>query len=122
MNSKKPQNIGEYKKWLKDEHGIEISDRAQTHYDSVTSKIGRDLEKSDFWMQLTENVREYDGEYYLEKKAYHLLTSESMPELLIKPFDSFVLKTFRKNILENKRWPDDPEDGWILPNNWYTKI
>lgn len=121
MNNKKPQNIDEYKKWLNEKHGIEISDRTQTYYESVTSKIKRDLEESDFWIQLAKNLREYDGEY-LVKTGYPLLIPAFKAELYIKPFDSFLLKTFRKNILENKRWPDEPQGGWIFPNNWYTKI
>ncbi|MCH8011087.1 MAG: hypothetical protein IIA61_03925 [Candidatus Marinimicrobia bacterium] len=121
MNNKKPKDIYEYKKWLKEKHRIEISDRTETYYNSVTSRIKPDFEKSDFWIKLTENLREYDGEY-LTKTGYHLLTSGFEPELHIKSFDSFLLKTFRKNIIENKRWPDEPEGRWVLPNNWYSKI
>ncbi len=121
MDTKKPQNIDEYKKWLKEKHGFEISDRTKTHYESVTSIIKQNLEKSDFWSQLTENLKEYNEEY-LVKTEYSLLTPVFKPELDLKSFDSFLLKTFRKNILENKRWPDEPEAEWILPNNWFTKI
>ncbi len=121
MNSEKPRNIDEYKDWLKKEHKVEISRKTETYYESVTSKIKLDFEKSSLWIQLTENLREYDGEYYVDT-GYHLLTPEFKPVLDIKPFDSFLLKTFRKNILENKCLPDEPEGGWILPANWYTKI
>lgn len=121
MNAKQPQNIDEYKKWLKDKHDIEISDRTERYYASVTSKIKLDLEDSDFWTQLTKNLREYGGEY-LVKTGYPLLIPRFEPELREKPFNSFLLKTFRKNILDNQCWPDEPEGGWILPNNWYSKI
>jgi len=121
MDNEKPQNIGEYQKWLKEKHETEISDRTRTYYESVTSKIKLDFERSVFWGQLVENLREFDNEYQL-KTGYSLLISEFKPELYIKTFDSFLLKTFRKNILENKRWPDEPEGGWILPGNWYSKI
>lgn len=121
MDTKKPQNIDEYKKWLKEKHGFEISDRTKTHYESVTGRIKPNLEESDFWSQLTKNLKEYNEEY-LVKTGYPLLTPVFKPELDLKSFDSFLLKTFRKNILENKRWPDEPEGEWILPNNWFTKI
>ena len=80
-----------------------------------------DLEESDFWVRLTESLREYNDEY-LVKTGYPLLIGESKPKVDIKPYDSFLLKSFRKNILANKCWPDKPKGGWILPNNWYTKI
>jgi len=121
MIVEKPRDISEYKKWLKEEHEIEISDRTRAYYDSVTTKIKQDLDKSDFWVQLTDNLGEYDGEY-LAKTGYHLLIPGTKPELNIKPFDSFLLKTFRKNVLENKNWPDCPEGGWVLPNTWYSDI
>ena len=121
MDTKKPQNIDEYKKWLKEKHGFEISDRTQTYYESVTGRIKQNLEKSDFWIQLTENLKKYD-EVYLVKTGYSLLIPEFKPMIYIKPFDSFLLKTFRKNILENKRWPDEPEGEWILPDSWHTKV
>jgi len=120
-NNEKPKDIGEYKKWLKKEHRIDISNRTITHYGSVTNKIKQDMGKSDFWIQLTENLKEYDSEYLLKTK-YRLLIPESKPELHVKTFDSFLLKTFRKNILENKQFPDEPKGGWILPDNWYCKI
>ncbi|MBU4374371.1 MAG: hypothetical protein KJ714_08055 [Euryarchaeota archaeon] len=117
----KPKNIEEYKKWLKEQHKIEISDRTQTYYNSVTSKIKSDFEKSEFWSQLTKNLKEYNDKY-LVKSGYQLLIPNFTPELIIKSFDSFLLKTFRKNIIENNNWPESPENGWILPTNWYSQI
>jgi len=119
--SKKPKDIDGYKKWLKQEHEIEISDRTERYHDSVTNKIKMDFENSDFWIQLTENLREFDSEYRL-KTTYDLLTSENKPEVKIKSFDSLLIKAFRKDILENKNWPDEPEGGWHFPDNWYSKI
>jgi hypothetical protein len=121
MCNKKPKDLDGYKKWLEKKHGVEITNRTKIHYESVTSRIKENFEKSDFWIQLTNNLKEFDSEYRL-KTGYPLLNSEFKPKLYIKPFDSFLLKTFRKNILENKEWPDEPERGWILPDNWYTKI
>lgn len=117
----KPNNIAEYKIWLKEQHNVEISDRTQTYYNSVTSKIKLDFQNSDFWSQLTENLKEYNDEYLLES-GYHLLIPNFEPELITKSFDSFLLKTFRKNILENKYWPKPPKNDWMLPTNWHSRI
>lgn len=58
---------------------------------------------------------------YLLNTGYHLLR-EYKPTVLTKPFASFLLKTYRKNVLLNNNWPKEPQDGWILPSNWYSKI
>jgi len=123
MNNKKPQNIREYKKWLKEEQKVEISDRTQTYYESVTGKIKKDFMESEFWTQLIGNLINYDSEYLMEK-GYNLFIfiPGFKAELDMKSFDPFINKTFRKNVLENTRWPDAPQEGWILPNNWFTRI
>lgn len=121
MNKGKPKNIDEYKKWLKEEHRTEITDSIQTYYDLVTNSIKLDFEKSDLWIHLSENLREYNDKYLMET-GYPLLIPVLKQELYIKPFDSFLLKTFRKNILDNNQWPNEPKGGWVLPNNWYSEI
>jgi hypothetical protein len=121
MSKEKPKDIDEYKNWLREEHRVEILDRTKTYYESVTSRVKIDFEKYIFWKELTDKLKEYDAEYLVET-GYHLLVPSPGPELYIKPFESFLIKTFRKNILENKNWPNEPNDGWIFPNNWYCKI
>ena len=122
MTNKKPKNIDEYKKWLEEKYKSKVSYETQKSYDSVTNRIKLDLEESNFWTQLKKNLREFNGDY-LTETGYNLLTNpEFEPVLHVKPFESLLLKTFRKNILENKNWPEKPTEGWVLPDNWYTKI
>jgi ppGpp synthetase/RelA/SpoT-type nucleotidyltranferase len=45
-----------------------------------------------------------------------------MPQLFRKDYDSFLEKTFRKNILENDQFPEEPKGGWITPYNWFSKV
>ena len=120
MSDEKPKNIDEYKRWLKDQHEVTISTREETYYEAVSDKIKSDFEGSEFWARLTHNFHEYNDEY-LWDTGYQLLR-EYKPTILSKPFPSFLLKTFRKNILLNKNWPKEPQGGWILPSNWCSKI
>jgi hypothetical protein len=119
----KPKNIREYKIWLKNicrSNGLFLLGR--TDYNVVAAIIKKSFEESELWSQLTKNLNEYNDEYLKNNSGYSLLMYPREPELLIKPYDSFLLKTFRKNILENKNWPKTPKNGWILPNNWFSKI
>jgi hypothetical protein len=60
---------------------------------------------------------------WLPPNGYSLLSDQNKNLLLnIKTYESFLLKTFRKNVLENSKWPDPPEEGWCLPNNWFVLI
>lgn len=125
----KPSNIQEYKQWLKGNHDVEITDRIVNNYNSATDKMKQQFLQSVFWKQLGDNILEYNDEYYLQT-GYALLQDthlpdilvKHLPDILVKPFDSFLLKTFRKNILENNDFPKPPIEGWILPENWYSRI
>ena len=118
---KKPQDIYEYQQWLKEKHGIEFSERDRTYYESVAIKIKRDFEQSPFWAQLVGQLQNFEEDYLLST-SYNLLIPNFRSVVKKKPFDSFFLKTFRINILENKNWPNAPDGEWILPNNWYSEI
>jgi hypothetical protein len=95
----KPQNIDDYVKWLKEEHGVETN-KEQAHYETVTTTIKQDFEKSDFWVEFVGNIKEYNDSYLMKFK-YPLFVSFEKPELKIKTFESFLLKTFRKNPLNS---------------------
>lgn len=120
MNIDIPKNISEYRIWLKEKHDFEVDEKEETYYDSVTNKIRSAFEKSDLWLTFTNSLQTYNDKYLLDT-GYHLL-SDFNTKINIKPFDSFLLKTYRMNILQNTNWPKEPNDGWILPTNWFLKI
>lgn len=121
MRSKKPERIREYTRWLKDELGVEIPGRARTRYDTVTSRISAQFQASSFWRELSGDLPDYDSQYRLDTQ-YPLFIELAAPKIQIKPFASLVQKTFRKNVRDNERWPDEPEGGWIVPDNWFSRI
>jgi len=125
MSKCKPQSIKEYLDWLETARGIVVEKNYQVYYDSVANKVKRDLQASDFWIQLVENLLAFDHEYQIQT-GYQLFMPKNPnlfePELVLKTFDSFLLKTFRKNILENELWPNEPKNGWVLPSNWFSRI
>lgn len=122
MAKTKPE-YEEYEKWLKDERGSEITNRTKLYYEEVTNTIKGIFQESLLWEKLILNRDLYRDQFLLETRGYDLwsVTSRSV-ELKIKPYDSFLLKTYRKNILDNKNWSRPPRGGWILPNNWFSKI
>lgn len=121
MNDTKPTTIDEYKIWLNNEHGVAITTRTTDHYQSVVRKVRGDFQASIIWRRLVGGLQRLNDEYLLAQK-YPLWTATSEPRLEIKSFDSFFLKTFRKNVVENSAWPSPPPEGWILPTNWFSRI
>ena len=121
MQETKPKDIGGYKTWLKSRHQVEISLRTHTYYDAVASKVAADFKVAPFWQALTSGLERINQQYYLDTN-YYLFLGSSPPEVCTKPFDSFLLKTFRENVATNKNWPEPPDRGWLLPDNWFTRI
>jgi len=119
---KKPEDIEAYKKWLEDTQSVRIGFEIENYYKTVTKKIKNDFENSEFWIQLTKNLSEFNIEYEIKNGYKLLLSPNERHEIYIKPYNSFLNKTFRQNIFNNERWPECPIKGWILPNNWYERI
>lgn len=122
MDIPKPLGIKEYIRWLKEYRRVEITYRVQNRYEAAAARMKRDFETSRFWKQLVENLQEYNDQYNIETGYQLLHDPEKPPQLDIKKWDPFLDKTYRKNIVQNVNWPGPPEDGWILPDNWYSRI
>lgn len=117
----KPENITQYKKWLQETHKVTIDERYSSYFESVVNTAKMKAETSEFWIKLLRKIPIFHEKYQL-KFGYPLFMPQSEPVLLTKSFDSFFLKTCRKNILENSEWPNEPKGGWLLPENWFSKI
>ena len=118
MNEKKP-TMDEYPNWL--QQFEPFSKSYENYYQTVTLHMKSEFEDSLFWQTLLGNLREYNDEYFQETN-YQLIGSSESPQILIKPFESFLLKTYRKNVLDNKNWPEAPQNGWYLPNKWFLQV
>lgn len=110
-----------YINWL-DDKDIEITGRTETQYISIRDAIKMQFEASPFWVELKNKLGEFQFDYKSKNKNYNLLMHLEPPKVKEKSYESFFLKTFRKNILENEDPFNEPNDGWIFPDNWYSKI
>jgi ppGpp synthetase/RelA/SpoT-type nucleotidyltranferase len=121
MKDDKPECIADYKKWMEQELHFDLTTRITNHYNTVVSTIRNDFENSDFWHDLLLHLPDFASEYLLAFD-YDLLIPNFKPELATKPYESFLHKTFRKNVLANQNWPHPPDGGWITPDNWIERI
>jgi hypothetical protein len=113
---------GQYPAWLQENHGVVVDDRLRNRYESVARAIHRQFIDSALWHECIDQLREIDAEYQTQT-GYVLLDASSVPELKIKPYASFLLKTYRKNISQNPAWPDaPPRTGWVIPIAGFSEI
>jgi len=121
MAGSKPETLDDYKTWLQKMYNVESTSLNRTYYESVSNKILIEFMKSDFWQAVPAELERLDQKYFITEE-YHLFTANFRPDMKLKPFSSFLEKTFRKNIVENENWPNEPKGGWILPESWYSEI
>jgi hypothetical protein len=118
--TRRPANLGEYVAWLQASHGQDVVRRYPAYYNTVVAEMSRQLEASEFWQTLLDGLPEIE-DAYRSSKGVALLTAER-PTLATKSWIPFLEKTFRKNVVANENWPDPPDGGWLLPDNWLERV
>lgn len=131
-----PQSEDEYGDWLIDrckrrydeDEGMGIDDRdrilqrEQEVFDNVAELLRVQFQESFFWAErLWPALRDRHSAATLT--AYGLLAHPNQaPVILKKSWEPLVLKSYRRNVLDNSSWPDPPPGGWVLPDNWFECV
>ncbi|ACS80167.1 hypothetical protein [Maridesulfovibrio salexigens] len=116
----KPKDIIEYKVWFEKKFDIS-STQMENRYEATSKHIRDHFLESHVWSNLVKNYPEYIDEYST-KHSYHLFKDDSPPDIFIKPYESFIEKTYRKNVIQNKNWPLPPDSGWISLEKGFSII
>lgn len=114
----RPENLHEYADWLWEAHGVETA-LLERQYDRVSLSMATQFEASRFWSALQPALSELSGRYFV-RTGYTMWSSPEPPTVEAKPWQSFWLKTYRRNVLDNDDWPGPPHGGWWLPNTWFS--
>ena len=120
--SDKPQTIDDYKTWLDDSHSVEVTRKTTAHFEAVAHKVRDTFQGSPFWQSVVTNLRDVHDRYTLATEYPLFVTAAQAPALVLKPFDSFLLKTFRSNVIDNDQWPEPPPGGWMLPYTCFSDV
>jgi hypothetical protein len=113
-------SIDEYKKWYSAEFGLDL-DLEKRRYEDNSERMKQSFAQSALWLSLIKEIGEINDRYFINTH-FALLDKKDIPIVETKPFESLIDKTYRINEIHNKHFPDVPEGGWILPENWLTKI
>src|SRR5579863_871290 len=121
----RPTTLAAYQVWLRERHGVRLTAQMEANYEDVVRWMLRAFRETPLWQALQREMQDLDNRHYARTHDFLLLPSPGGPhryQLETKPYASFLLKTFRKNVLENPNYPDPPALGWVLPDNWFTRI
>ncbi|HEX9431014.1 MAG TPA: hypothetical protein VF944_11620 [Candidatus Bathyarchaeia archaeon] len=117
-----PRTLPEYLNWLRRERQVAGVDLQSPGYLKVAERIRASFQSSLYWQQLLERTNELDSQFRVRTGDALLSAASRHRELLTKPFDSFMEKTFRRNVIQNLNFPDEPTNGWLDAGNWYERV
>lgn len=117
---RKPQSIDNFKIWFSKNFNFEES-KYRNYYDVATRLLRDNFLKSSFWETVNKELKNINDSYYV-KTGYQLLTRIEAPDVYIKSLDSLLIKAFRKNVINNANFPDEPNGGWVNHNCWFNSI
>lgn len=116
---RKPRTLREYLEWAEECLGSDFADpKAKRVYEVNLNRGFNAISQHQFFLDLQTQLEKWDEEYQ-KYTSTRLLMSSSPPELLQKPYESAVDKSFRFNALWNENFPDPPKNGWVTTDNVY---
>jgi hypothetical protein len=76
-----------------------------------------------FWQELQTRMPDFEAAYFVAT-GVGLTSIPHSGEVVVKPWPSFVSKSYRINVLNNKEFPEPPfgKEGWLLPSNYFTRV
>jgi ppGpp synthetase/RelA/SpoT-type nucleotidyltranferase len=116
-----PSTHEEYFVWLKNYLNVEITSETRMIYEWNIRLAYQEAQDHEFFSGLKEFLQEEDN-IYLSQRDTNLLMNTGEIRLYKKSYESVVNKSFRQNVILNNRFSGPPKDGWILPDNWFTRM
>lgn len=116
----KPRLGEEYERWLIDIHGLDVLEPHKNHYETVAARIAESFTDCPFWIDLLKELKEVDAQYQIDH-GYVLVVSTQT--IVVKPWASFLEKSYRHNVLNNPNFPAAPaKGGWMVPPTWHSQV
>lgn len=100
------------------------AEQLKAHYESCRDRAAEQLVKHPFWLDLTKEITDWDAQYCSNSNAESLYKGAfaDQAKLNKKSWASAFGKAYRKNVLSNANWPDEPEKKWIKSDCWFQNI
>lgn len=92
------------------------------YYEIVTGSLSQQFQESSLMRSMHIALPTLRDEYRAKHSADLFMADGDALKVLSKPFDSFLLKTYRRNVLNNSNWPGEPTGGWIEPSSWFSAV
>ncbi|OIT16262.1 hypothetical protein BL243_12305 [Ralstonia solanacearum] len=110
----------EYITWTS-EMGWDWGQKTQTLFGLNSRSAQLAAQEHPFFSGLASDLKLWEDQE-LKRTGASLLMNLDPPKLESKPYGSVRNKSYRKNHLLNTKFPNEPDSGWITPENVFEKI
>lgn len=118
----KPTLAG-YSDWAATSHGHNLGPDRQQWYGIVTASLRQAVDDHAFGAGIHDALADAAVEYE-QKTGTPLFGGEGTPTVMwrVKPYESVIDKLYRKNVLTNDTWPNEPPGGWYAPDQIFERL
>lgn len=119
-----PPSLQEYKAAFSRLNENKTEEQLRNHYHSCQGSAAEQLVKHLFWIELESVISDWDAIYRQETGSEGLYKGAfgEQSKLNKKSWESAYQKAYRKNVINNKNWPNKPENGWVKSDTWFVHL
>lgn len=114
--------IEEYEAWLATVWKGDRRELRRGRYLQQQRDLQHAFEHSSFKTAVEERLMEWAADYQRRNGAVLFTRTQRTLSLDLKPWESFLSRTWRENVLKNSSWPDPPVGGWYAPDCWFERL
>lgn len=117
-----PPSREEYESWLARVWKGDRRELRKGRYLQQQRDLQQAFEESPFLRLLRDRLLGWSHEYQVETGVPLFNGAPSGIELNLKPWESFLSRTWRTNVHNNANWPEPPSGGWLSPDGWFEGL
>lgn len=126
-NSTPPLNEAEYIEWAQTTLGFDLGRAGALVYRQHVTYVHGTVEEHPFFQGFDRFLAQAQLKYQSEVHADLFMLAHSDPrtprlKLKRKSYESVVNKTYRHNVVLNRKFADPPKGNWITPENWFERL
>ncbi|MFB2597090.1 hypothetical protein ACEXQE_04780 [Herbiconiux sp. P17] len=110
----------DYATWFEAKFSEKLSTE-KDRYETASLRIEDAVKTSAFWPKYLAERESIADRYYAET-GYPLFAFREVEPPVKKSWNSFLNKSFRRNVVNNDSWPQEPSEGWCLTPRWFEQI
>lgn len=114
--------LDKYEGWLADVWKGDRRELRRGRYLQQQRDLQQAFEDSKFLKALRDRMLGWSHDYQLKTGVPLFNGAPPAIELKLKPWTSFLSRTWRTNVHNNANWPEAPAGGWLSPDCWFEGL